>query len=109
MSPGANGAKLDTGFVSPNASVLLVIRPAQLMKSPLGQIFPVEVASAAGMKYAGFDPIDVDEAVAFLDMTNPVAPATTTFFWTVFSGISGSGSYFQAFLADDRRIRQLAS
>lgn len=73
--PGANGAKLDTSYVSPNASVLLVIRPAQLMVSPFAQMFPVEVASAAGVKYAGIDPADVEEAVAFLDMTNPIAPS----------------------------------
>ena len=74
-APGANGAKLDLSYVSPNASVLLVIRPAQLMASPFGQAFPVEVATAAGLKYAGIDPADVEEAVAFLDMTNPIAPA----------------------------------
>ncbi|HEX4413266.1 MAG TPA: hypothetical protein VH107_06530 [Lacipirellulaceae bacterium] len=72
--PGANGAKLDTSYISSNASVLLAIRPAQLMASPFAQMFPVEVASAAGVKYAGIDPADVEEAVAFLDMTNPIAP-----------------------------------
>jgi len=75
LSPGANGAKLDTSYISPNAAVLLAIRPAQLLTSPIGQTFPTEVVAAAGLKYLGFDLADVEEADAFLDLTNPMAPA----------------------------------
>ncbi len=73
LTPGANGAKLDTTYISPNAAVLLAIRPAQLLTSPIGQTFPTEVVAAAGLKYLGFDLADVEEADAFLDLTNPVA------------------------------------
>ena len=38
------------------------------------EMLPREVASAAGLKYLGFDPADVDEAIAFVDMSNPAAP-----------------------------------
>jgi hypothetical protein len=67
--------KLDTTYVSPTAAVIAVLRPAQLIGSPLGQVFPVEVASAAGLKYLGVDPVDIDEVVAFLDLANPMMPA----------------------------------
>jgi hypothetical protein len=73
--PGPTAGKLDTTYVSPTASALLVIRPAQLMASPMAQVFPIEVASAAGLKYLGIDPVDVEEALAFVDMSNPIAPA----------------------------------
>jgi hypothetical protein len=75
LSPGANGAKLDTSYISPTAAVLLAIRPAQLLTSPIGQTFPTEVVAAAGLKYLGFDLADVEEADAFLDLTNPMAPS----------------------------------
>jgi hypothetical protein len=75
LTPGANGAKLDTSYISPTAAVLLAIRPAQLLTSPLGQTFPTEVVAAAGLKYLGFDLADVEEADAFLDLTNPMAPS----------------------------------
>jgi hypothetical protein len=74
LSPGANGAKLDTSYISPNAAVFLAIRPAQLLTSPIGQTFPTEVVAAAGLKYLGFDLADVEEADAFVDLTNPMAP-----------------------------------
>jgi hypothetical protein len=67
--------KLDTTYVSPTAAVIAVLRPAQLIGSPLGQVLPVEVASAAGLKYLGVDPVDIDEVVAFLDLANPMMPA----------------------------------
>jgi hypothetical protein len=55
--------------------VILVIRPAQLLTSPIGQTFPTEVVAAAGLKYLGFDLADVEEADAFVDLTNPIAPS----------------------------------
>jgi hypothetical protein len=75
LTPGANGAKLDTSYISANAAVLLAVRPAQLLTSPIGQTFPTEVVAAAGLKYLGFDLADVEEADAFLDLTNPMAPS----------------------------------
>jgi hypothetical protein len=74
-SPGASAGKLDTTFVAPTAAVVAVIRPAQIMASPLGQVFPVEVATAAGMQYLGVDPANVEEVVGFLDLANPMMPA----------------------------------
>jgi hypothetical protein len=66
--------KIDTTYISPGASAVVVLRPAQLMTSPMTDLLPREVASAAGLKYLGFDPADVDEAIAFVDMSNPSAP-----------------------------------
>ncbi len=73
-SPGSMTGKIDTTFVSPTASVLAVLRPAQLLTSPVSQMFPVEVASAAGVKYLGVDPVDVDEIIAFIDLSNGLPP-----------------------------------
>jgi hypothetical protein len=66
--------KIDTTYVSPGAMAVVVLRPAQLMIAPVTEMLPREVATAAGLKYLGFDPADVDEVIAFADMTNPMAP-----------------------------------
>ena len=37
-------------------------------------MLPVEVATAAGLKYLGIDPADVEEATGFVDASNPMVP-----------------------------------
>jgi prepilin-type processing-associated H-X9-DG protein len=72
-APGAG--KVEAKYVAPSAAVVAVLRPAQIMSSPLTAMLPREVATAAGMKFLGFDPADVDEVTAFGDMQNPMAPS----------------------------------
>jgi hypothetical protein len=71
---GPAAGTIDTTYVSPGAMAVVVLRPAQLMSAPVTEMLPREVATAAGLKYLGFDPADVDEVIAFADMTNPLAP-----------------------------------
>lgn len=66
---------IDTAFISPGAAAVVVLRPAQLMSSPLTEMLPREVATAAGLKFLGFDPADVDEVVAFGEMTAQGMPS----------------------------------
>ncbi len=46
----------------------------------MAQAFPVEVASAFGLKNLGFDSAEIEEIVAFFDMSNPTAPGYGTTF-----------------------------
>jgi prepilin-type processing-associated H-X9-DG protein len=69
----AAAGTIDTKYITPGASAVVVLRPAQLMKSPLAEMLPVEVATAAGLKYLGVDPANVEEVVAFVDLANPTA------------------------------------
>jgi hypothetical protein len=70
----ASGGKIDTTYVSPTAFVMAVLRPAQLMKSKVGEMLPIEVATAAGMKNLGVDPAKVEEITFFVDLTNLEVP-----------------------------------
>jgi hypothetical protein len=72
---GASFGKLDTTYVPSTASLLLVIRPAQIMTAPVTQLLPIEVATAAGRQHLGIDPAEIDEVVVFGDLSNPMAPA----------------------------------
>jgi len=66
--------KIDTRYISQNAAVVIVLRPAQLLAAPVAQLFPVEIATAAGQKYLGFDPAEMEEVIAFVEPFNPTAP-----------------------------------
>ena len=70
----APAGMIDTTYVTPGAVVMAVVRPAQLMKSKAGEMLPVEVATAAGLKYLGIDPANVEEATGFADASNPMVP-----------------------------------
>lgn len=58
---------IDLAYVTPQAAAILAMRPRQLLTSNIVQMLPVEVASAAGLKYLGCDPVDVEEVVAFVE------------------------------------------
>jgi Protein of unknown function (DUF1559) len=70
----AAGQSIDMAYVSSEAIAIVVLRPAQIMAAPMAELLPTEVASAAGLKYLGFDPADVEEVIAFVDQINPMAP-----------------------------------
>jgi hypothetical protein len=72
LPPSSTEGRLDTRYVAPNATAIVVVRPAQLVSMPLAELLPTEVASAAGLAYAGIDPASVDEVVAFLDLSSPM-------------------------------------
>jgi hypothetical protein len=70
----AASGKIDTTYVTPGAVMIAVVRPSQLMKSKAGEMLPVEVATAAGIKYLGIDPANVEEATFFVDPSNLMVP-----------------------------------
>ena len=61
QKPAGNQANLK--YVTENAAIVLLARPQQVMTSPVTEMLPVEVATAAGVKYLGIDPADVTEVV----------------------------------------------
>ena len=73
VSTEPTAGKIDTRYISPNAAIVVVLRPAQLLASPIAQALPVEIVSAAGLRYFGFDPMEMDEVIAFAE-ANPAAP-----------------------------------
>jgi hypothetical protein len=80
VSAELSSGKIDTRYIVPTAAVVVVVRPSQILASPIAQIFPVEVASAAGLKHLGFDATEIEEIDSFVDVSNPTAPAYGTTF-----------------------------
>jgi hypothetical protein len=63
-STGSDTGKIDTRYISPNAIAVAVIRPAQILATPIAQMLPVELATTL----TGFDPMEMAEIVAFADL-----------------------------------------
>ena len=72
--PGTAAAKLDTTYVPATAAAVIVVRPAQIIGSPFAQVLPVEIATNAVRQNLGMELADLDEVIAFGDMSNPLAP-----------------------------------
>jgi type II secretory pathway pseudopilin PulG len=60
--------RLDLTYVSPQAVVVVTLRPHQLLTSPALAMAPIEVASAAGLEYLGNDPADVEQVTVFSEL-----------------------------------------
>lgn len=73
-APTTASSAIDTTYVTPTAIAMAVVRPAQLLKSQFAEVLPTEVATAAGLKYLGFDPADVEELRVFVDQIVPGMP-----------------------------------
>lgn len=70
----ANAPKLDLTFVSSNAVLVAVVRPAQILAAPVVQLLPTEVAAAASREWLGVEPSEIEEVAAFLELGNPTQP-----------------------------------
>lgn len=49
--------------VLPNAAAVLVIKPAQILRSPIADAFPHEILQAASLQETGLDPLDMQTLV----------------------------------------------
>jgi hypothetical protein len=58
-------AGINPQFIPGEAVVVLAARPRQVLTAPELSMLPREVVSAAGLENMGFDPAEVDQAVAF--------------------------------------------
>src|SRR4051812_2719247 len=70
----AASAPYDTKYVAPSAAGFIALRPAQIMKSPFGELLPIEVATAAGLKFFNIDPANVEEISGCFDIINIMSP-----------------------------------
>lgn len=62
-SSSPDGSKLDSRYLSPNAGIIAVVRPSQILSTPIAQMLPVEIVTA----YLGFDPAEIEDITVFVD------------------------------------------
>jgi hypothetical protein len=67
--PGAAAgqAKLDLGYVTPEAAGVVVAHPHRVLSAPQMEMLPVEVLSAAGLKELGIDPVEIEQVMAIAE------------------------------------------
>ena len=62
---------LKLNYVVANSAAIVTARPQQLLTSEAVQMMPVEVVTAAGLQYLGFDPVNIKQVV--ISATPPMA------------------------------------
>ncbi len=69
--PAAKPAPLDLSYASPEACLVVAVRPAQVLNSPFATLYPTEVLQAAMMQEVGLDPLAAEQVV--IAATPPMA------------------------------------
>jgi hypothetical protein len=57
-------SEANVAYALPNACLIAVLRPAQILKSPVAELMPTEVMQAAAVKELGLDPMNAEQIVA---------------------------------------------
>lgn len=61
--PASTVTQVDLQYVLPNAALVAVLRPTQVLKAPLAELLPTEVLQAAMLKELGLDPMAAEQIV----------------------------------------------
>jgi type II secretory pathway pseudopilin PulG len=69
---GAAATAVDLSYVPGDAFAALVFHPRRVLTAPNMQLLPIEIASAAGKKYLGFDPVEVESVVVVVEPPSPL-------------------------------------
>jgi hypothetical protein len=72
---------IEAGRIPVDALLFATVQPNRLSKAPGMEFMPIEVATAAGLEYVGFDPIKIeriDAAMGFNPVSGPTAAAMVT-------------------------------
>ena len=74
---------VDLSYVPESAVAAVVVHPQQVLTGEFAAVMPVEVLTAAGLKYAGFDPTQIEEAIAVAAPPATLTPDATFSFGVV--------------------------
>lgn len=67
---GASAAEgVNVAYVPYDAIAAVVLHPKRVLTSPKFELWPIEVATAAGLEHLGIDPTKVEQAIGLLGMT----------------------------------------
>jgi hypothetical protein len=70
----ASKAKVDAGFVTPNAALAVVLYPRHVLTAPGMEMLPTEVITAAGKKFLGIDPMEIEQVLAIVEAPQTMPP-----------------------------------
>ena len=65
--------KVDLGYVTPGAVAAAAAFPRRVLTAAESEMLPLEVITAWGMKELGFDPLEIEWLLAFVEMPAPEA------------------------------------
>lgn len=73
LQQSSGEAKVDLGYVTPGAVAAAAVFPRRVLNAPEMEMMPLEVITAAGIKELGFDPMQIEWVLAFVEMPEPGA------------------------------------
>jgi hypothetical protein len=73
-SASAANAKIDLGYITPKTAAAVVAYPNRVLATPGMEMLPLEVFTAAGKKFLGFDPLDVEQIMAIAEAPQTMPP-----------------------------------
>jgi type II secretory pathway pseudopilin PulG len=56
-------AKIDLGYITPKAALAAVAYPKHILADPGMELLPLEIFTAAGKRFLGFDPLEVEQLI----------------------------------------------
>lgn len=68
QSPAEGQEKIDLGYVTPGAVAAVAAFPRRVLTAPEMEMMPLEVITALGIKELGFDPLEIEWVLAFVEM-----------------------------------------
>ncbi len=68
QSPAEGQEKIDLGYVTPGAVAAVAAFPRRVLTAPEMEMMPLEVITALGMKELGFDPLEIEWVLVFVEM-----------------------------------------
>ncbi len=68
-SPVRAAEGVDTSYIPYDAVAAIVLHPKRVLTSPKFEMWPVEIATAAGIENLGIDPAKVEQAIGVIGMT----------------------------------------
>ncbi len=68
QSPAEGPEKIDLGYVTPGAVAAVAAFPRRVLTAPEMEMMPLEVLTALGMKELGFDPLEIEWVLAFVEL-----------------------------------------
>jgi len=67
-------AKVDVGYITPKTAAVVVAHPRRVLTSPEMELLPTEVLTAAGVKAAGIDPLQIEQVLVIVEPPQTIGP-----------------------------------
>jgi type II secretory pathway pseudopilin PulG len=66
--------KIDLSYITPKAALAVVAHPKRVLADPAFELLPLEIFTAAGRRFLGFDPLEVEQIMLVAEAPSSIPP-----------------------------------